>query len=94
MAPNAWDVGPWRTGPLVDPRHDPTPTEPTQLLGAVTDAAEVFSGLIRNDDGEPFQRDAASVYDDLENNHDALSAGAHRGYGRVVAAAYRASRVS
>lgn len=93
-APNDWDIGPWRMGALHDPQHEPTPTEPTRLLPAHPESTEIFSGVIRTDEGDPLKRDAAQVYDELENRNAELAAGAHRGYGRVVAAAYRAARVS
>ncbi len=93
-SPSDWDVGLWRTGPLQEPWYDPTPVEPVKLRAQLDDAPDVFSDLIRNDGGDPVQRDAAAVYDDLENNAEELSTGGHQGYGRVVAAAYRAARLS
>lgn len=93
-APNDWDIGPWRMGQLHNPRHQPTPVQPIELLESHGEATDIFSALVRMDDGQPLERDAAAVYDELENRNADLAAGGHRGYGRVVAAAYRASRVS
>lgn len=92
-APDNWDIGPWRLGALRDARHPPTPIDPIRLVAWHGDGAGLFSALIRKDDGEPIERDAAIVYDELVTRGDELAQGEHRGFGRIVAAAYRAARV-
>lgn len=92
-SPQEWKIGPWRLRDLLNPTHDARPTDPVSLVSGHADATAIFSGLVRRDDGLPWDRDAAAVYDDLDNRQDELAEGAHRGYGRVVAAAYRAARL-
>jgi hypothetical protein len=86
-----WGIGPWRLRGAVDYSHEATPIEPVRLLRGHAEGADVFSDVVRNSDGSPVTRDAAEVYDQLETDLQ-LVAGGHKGYGRVVAAAYRASR--
>jgi hypothetical protein len=92
-APKDWDIGPWRLGRLCDPAHKSSPTEPVGLVGSHPEATEIFTDLIRHDDGSVCDRDASIVYDELENNHGELAKGGHRGFGRVAAASYRAARL-
>ncbi len=92
-APNDWDLGPWRLEAVHDPQHTATPVEPIRLVAHHSAGTDIFTGLVRQDDGAPLNRDAAAVYDELENA-ETLGAGGHRGYGRVVAAAFRAARLN
>jgi hypothetical protein len=94
MASKHWDVGPWQIAALRDHQFMPTPTEPVSMLEPHAAPSERFSNAVRSNEGEPLAHDAASVYDDLENRGGELAAGEHRGFGRVVAAAYRATRVN
>lgn len=86
-----WGVGPWRLGSAGDAAHTPTPTDRIKVMAWHPDGPEIFSDLIRNSDGSRLQRDAAAVYDQLETDPQ-LAAGGHKGYGKVVAAAFKASR--
>jgi len=92
-APEDWDVGPWRLGKLTDPSHHPEPSDPVRLLHGHPEATAIFGAAIRGNDAQPYARDAAAVFQELETEPERLAAGSHRGFGRVVAAAYRASRL-
>ncbi len=94
MARRHWEIGPWQIAALRNHQFSPTPTAPVQLLDPHPAPAERFSNAVRTEDGKPLARDAATVYDDLENRGAELAAGEHRGFGRVVAAAYRATKVN
>ncbi len=90
-----WRPGLWRMAGLHDPGHRATPVRPAALVPveqvALPEAA--FDELVRQDGGEPLSRGAAAVYDALVSNGEHHARGAHKGYGKVVAAAYRAATV-
>ncbi|HEY1605758.1 MAG TPA: hypothetical protein VGF77_09190 [Allosphingosinicella sp.] len=88
-----WDAGPWRLGAFHDPSHKRQPTDPVRLVRSHPEGPALFSETVRNDDGSEIRRDAAAVFNDLETD-EKLEAGGHRGYGRVVAAAFNATRLS
>lgn len=93
-SPGDWERTPWRLAPLRDSDHQPTPTEPVRLIDRHPGAHDIFSQLIRTDEGTPVSRDAAAVYNDLETAASSFVRGEHKGLGRVVAAAYNAAGVS
>jgi hypothetical protein len=75
---------------MIDRSHDATPTEPVLLAPAVAEPERAFNHLVRADNGEPHPFLADQVYETLLHPGPDLTAGDHAGYGRVVAAAYRA----
>ena len=93
-APGDWERSPWRLSQLLSPDHEPTPTEPVRLVARHPEAHDIFSQLIRTDEGNPVERDANRVYEDLENDAAKFASGEHKGLGRVVAAAYNAASVN
>jgi hypothetical protein len=92
-APNDWDIGLWRFAALQQPGYRGSPTEPARLVASHPESTGIFSDLIRRNDGSPVERDAAVIYDDLENKHSELAKGAHSGFGRVVAATFQAAKL-
>ena len=86
-----WSPGPWETSGFLNRAHEETPTDPVALATSVNAPEVAFDQLIRADNGEPYDRGAAEVYDDLVSHGDELARGNNRGYGRVVAATYRAT---
>jgi hypothetical protein len=91
-AGDRWVPGPWQTAGFHDRAHDETPIEPVALLQGRFAAAEAaFDQLIRADNGQSQPRGASAVYEALVNDAETLSRGDQQGYGKVVAAAYRAS---
>ena len=92
MSRERWAPGPWDISGFNDRAYEPTPTEPVSLLSnPVTGAERVFDHVVRTDTGELPERGAAVVYEALVRDGESLAAGNHQGYGKVVAAAYRAT---
>jgi hypothetical protein len=91
MSGPRWQPGLWDTSGFHIRSHEPTPREPVALADGPFPGAEAsFDELVRAETGEPHPRGAAQVYETLVGNDPSLSAGNHKGYGPVVAAAYRA----
>jgi hypothetical protein len=86
-----WAPGPWETGGFLNRSHDDTPTDPVALASAVPSPEFAFDQLIRADSGEPYDRGAAAVYESLVSDGENLARGNNSGYGKVVAATYRAA---
>jgi len=93
-AGDQWQPGLWRLGALQDYGHSATPTDPVRLVSSLPNPTEVFSDAVKMDDGHSVGRDAAAVYDELEGGTPTLPVASHKGYGRVVSAAFHAARVS
>jgi len=92
MSGDRWVPGPWDTTGFHDRGHEETPIEPVALLGdRFPDAELAFDRLVRADNGENQLRGSAAVYEALVNDAESLSRGNQQGYGKVVAAAYRAT---
>jgi len=89
MSKGGWVPGPWDAAHLLDPRHNPSKTEPVALSNGLSAPEQAFNELVRVDTGEPHPFGADQVYEALLTD-TALSEGKHAGYGKVVAAAYRA----
>jgi hypothetical protein len=92
MSRDSWTPGPWDLSGFTDRAHDPSPTEPVTLVPSPFGGAEaMFDNVVRSDTGERHPRGASEVYEDLVQNGATLAAGNNQGYGKVAAAAYRAS---
>ncbi|HYJ31509.1 MAG TPA: hypothetical protein VEW25_14355 [Allosphingosinicella sp.] len=86
-----WSPGPWDTGGFLDRTHESAPTDPVALATNVAAPEPAFDQLIRADNGEPYDHGAAAVYESLVSHGEELARGNNSGYGRVVAATYRAT---
>jgi hypothetical protein len=85
-----WQPGLWNIEYLLDRFHEPSPTDPVALAATVADPERAFDNLIREKNGDLHPFRSNHVYETLLHAPPGLTAGDHAGYGRVVAAVYRA----
>lgn len=89
-----WSPGPWDLGGFLNRAHDESPTDPVALARALAAPEAAFDNLVRADVGGTYERGAAAVYEALVSRGAELARGGHEGYGKVVAASYRAAALN